>query len=112
MATIGNWEHIGRFQARSGVTRRVFSGEKSMMVLNELLPSAKPALHQHSHEQLTYIIQGSARFVIGNEVVDLVEGDVILVPPNVPHSMEVTSDEPVLNLDVFSPIREDYLPNR
>ena len=109
MTTKANWERISEFHARSGVTRRVFSGEKSMMVLNELMPSAKPALHQHPHEQLTYIIEGSARFVIGDEVVDLVEGDLILIPPNVPHSLEVTSSRPVLNLDVFSPIREDYL---
>ena len=109
MATIANWEKISRFQARSGVTRRVFSGKNSMMVVNELMSSARPALHQHPHEQLTYIIEGTCRFVIGDEVVDMAEGDLILIPPNVPHSLEVTSDKPVLNLDVFSPIREDYL---
>jgi len=109
MATTANWEKISRFQARSGVTRRVFSGNNSMMVLNELMSSAKPALHQHPHEQLTYIVEGTCRFVIGDEVVDMAEGDLILIPPNVPHSLEVTSDNPVLNLDVFSPIREDFL---
>lgn len=109
MATTANWENISRFQARSSVTRRVFSGENSMMVLNELMPSAKPVLHQHPHEQLTYIIEGTCSFVIGDETLELVEGDVILIPPDVPHSLKVTSDKPVLNLDVFSPIREDYL---
>ena len=109
MVTTGNWKKISRFQARDGVTRRVFSGKNSMMVLNELMSSASPALHQHPHEQLTYIIEGTCKFVIGNDVVNMAEGDLILIPPNVPHSLEVTSDKPVLNLDVFSPIREDYL---
>ena len=110
MAVRDNWANISKVQARSGVTRRVFSGEKSMMVLNELAPSAEPALHHHPHEQLTYIVEGSARFVLDDEVIELAEGDVILIPPNIPHSLEVTSSKPVLNLDVFSPIREDYLP--
>ena len=109
MAITANWAKISRVQARGGVTRRVFSGENSMMVLNELMPSAKPALHHHPHEQLTCIIEGTCRFVIGGEVVDMAEGDLILIPPNIPHSLEVTSNKPVLNLDVFSPIREDYL---
>jgi quercetin dioxygenase-like cupin family protein len=109
MATTANWEKLSRVQVRGGVTRRVFSGKKSMMVLNELMPSAKPALHHHPHEQLTCIIEGTCKFVIGDEVVEMAEGDLILIPPDVPHSLEVTSNKPVLNLDVFSPIRDDYL---
>lgn len=109
MAKTANWAKLSRVQVRGGVTRRVFSGKKSMMVLNELTPAAKPALHHHPHEQLTYIIEGTCKFVIGDEVVDMVAGDLILIPPDIPHSLEVTSNTPVLNLDVFSPIRDDYL---
>lgn len=109
MATKANWNSMQRAQSRNSVSRRVFSGKNSMMVMNELLPSAKPNLHQHHHEQLTYIVEGTCRFVLGDEVLDLAAGDVILIPPDVPHSLEVTSDTPVLNLDVFSPIREDFL---
>lgn len=104
-----NWDTIPRVISRDGVTRRVFSGKNSMMVLNEIYPSAYPALHHHPHEQLTYILQGESEFVIGDEVLQLKPGDVVLVPPNVPHSSKTTSAEPVLNLDIFSPIREDYL---
>ncbi|MEW6671673.1 MAG: cupin domain-containing protein [Thermodesulfobacteriota bacterium] len=109
MVLKANWTKLKRVQVRNGVTRRVFSGKNSMMVLNELMPGAKPALHRHPHEQLIYIIEGTCRLVIGNEVVDMAAGDLILVPPDMPHSLEVTSDKPVLNLDVFAPIREDYL---
>ena len=109
MATKANWKSIPRVQARNNVTRRVFSGKSSMMVMNELLPSSKPNLHQHPHEQLTYIVKGTCKFVLGDEVLEMAAGDIILVPPDVPHSLEVTSNKPVLNLDVFSPIREDFL---
>ena len=109
MAVKDNWANIDKFQGRPGCTRRVFSGKRSMMVLNEIMPSAEPNLHSHPHEQLTYIIEGSAEFILGEEVLKLVEGDVILVPPNIPHSLKVTSNSPVLNLDVFTPIRDDYI---
>ena len=109
MATKANWNSMKRVQSRSSVSRRVFSGKNSMLVLNALLPSSRPNLHQHPHEQLTYIVQGTCRFVLGDEALDLVAGDVIVIPPDVPHSLEVTSGTPVLNLDVFSPIREDFL---
>lgn len=112
MAIKANWNSMERVQSRNSVTRRVFSGEKSMMVLNELQPSSRPNLHQHPHEQLCYIVEGTCRFVLGDEVLDLAAGDVVLIPGNVPHSLEVTSSTPVLNLDVFSPIREDFLPAR
>lgn len=104
-----NWKDIKKVTKRAGVTRQVFSGQNSMMVLNEIHPSAAPALHHHSHEQLTYIIQGNAEFVLGDKVLDLIEGDTIVIPPHIPHSLKAVGEETVLNLDVFSPIREDYL---
>ena len=109
MAVRANWKNIKRVQSRNDVTRRVFSGKNCMMVINELLPTAEPNLHQHSHEQLTYIVEGTCHFVLGDETLEMVAGDVILIPPDVPHSLKVTSTTPVLNLDVFSPIREDFL---
>ncbi|MCL4439882.1 MAG: cupin domain-containing protein, partial [Firmicutes bacterium] len=68
-----------------------------------------PAFHSHPHEQLTYILRGKAEFVLGDETLDLEEGDLLLIPPNITHSLKVIGTVPVLNLDVFSPIREDYL---
>ncbi len=109
MVTKANWKSLSKVPVRNGVARRVFTGKNSMMVLNELTATAKPNLHHHPHEQLSYIIEGKCRFVVGNEVVEMGPGDLVLIPPDVPHSLEVTSETPVLNLDVFSPIRQDYL---
>jgi quercetin dioxygenase-like cupin family protein len=109
MFSKANWDTIPEETARAGVTRKVFSGKNSMMVLNKILPSASPALHHHPHEQLTYILEGESEFVLGDEVLNLKAGDVVLVPPDVPHSSKTVSAIPVLNLDIFSPIRDDYL---
>jgi quercetin dioxygenase-like cupin family protein len=112
VALKANWTNMNRVRGGEGITRRVFSGERCMMVLNEILPSTRSPLHHHPHEQLTYIIKGSVEFNLGDEVITMGEDDVILVPPNVPHQLLVTSSEPVLNMDVFAPIREEYLPAR
>jgi len=109
MAITANWSRLQRVAVRDGVNRKVFSGQNSMMVLNELMPSAKPVLHRHPHEQLSYIMAGTCRFTVGDEVLDMAAGDVVLIPPEVPHCLEVTGSRPVLNLDVFSPIRKEYL---
>ena len=64
--------------------------------------------HSHPFEQLAYIVSGRMKFVIGDDVFEAAAGSMIRIPPNIEHYGEPIGDEPVLNLDVFSPIREDY----
>ncbi|MGA3127302.1 MAG: cupin domain-containing protein [Candidatus Korobacteraceae bacterium] len=108
MAILSNWENLPGVVAREGVIRKVFTGNNSMLALNELKAGTKPNLHSHPEEQLTYILTGKAEFVLGDELLTLKAGDLLLVPPGVPHSLRVIGDETVLNMDIFSPIREDY----
>ena len=66
--------------------------------------------HQHHNEQISYITQGALRFLLGEEgasVEKIVrEGEILIIPGNVPHSAEALED--TLNLDVFTPVREDW----
>ncbi|MCL5405745.1 MAG: cupin domain-containing protein [Deltaproteobacteria bacterium] len=104
-----NIEELHTFTAREGVTRRVFSGKNSMLVRNEIEPFAKPALHNHPQEQITYIVAGNCDFILGEKVIPMGPGDLILVPPNIDHTIKPVGEEKIINVDVFSPIREDYL---
>lgn len=104
-----SFDEIERFVAREGVTRRAFPGKNSMMVINEIEPHAQPAIHSHMHEQITYILQGECDFILGDETVRMKKGDVILIPPDVRHGLRPIGNETIINIDVFSPIREDYL---
>lgn len=63
--------------------------------------------HTHPHEQSGYVISGKYRMVIENQEYELNPGDSYAVPGNVPHSFEVLEAGEVV--DVFTPIREDYL---
>ena len=109
MAKVTNFDAIKRIFAREGVNRRAFSGENSMLVVNEIESFAQPALHHHPHEQLTYILKGECTFILGEESIHMSPGDVILVPPNVSHTLRPIGKETIINIDVFSPIRKDYL---
>ena len=108
MVRIANWETLPAAFPRPGISRRAFSGKNCMMTLFEIKPGTPPDPHSHAHEQLVYIVSGSANFVVGEEAFKLKAGDLLVVPPHVPHSLEVIGDEPVLNINVFSPIRNEY----
>lgn len=109
MAKMTNFDAIKRVFAREGVNRRSFSGENCMLVVNEIESFAQPALHSHPHEQLTYILEGECTFILGDESIHMSSGDVIHVPPNVPHTLRPVGNKTIINIDVFSPIRQDYL---
>lgn len=103
-----NWETLEREHVRPGVSRCGFRGDNVLMVMNWLTPGMEVRPHSHPFEQLVYIVQGRIRFQIGDEVVEAGPGSVLRIPPDVEHCGEPVGDEPVMNLDVFSPIREDY----
>ncbi len=64
--------------------------------------------HSHPHEQMTLIIKGKARFILDTEERVVSAGDVLHFPSNHWHGATMLDEEVVL-LDIFSPIREDFL---
>jgi quercetin dioxygenase-like cupin family protein len=64
-------------------------------------------MHAHDSEQMTYILQGALRFLVSGEEIIVREGEVLHIPANVPHQAEALDD--TLELDVFSPVRKDWL---
>jgi len=68
-----------------------------------LLPS-----HKHPHEQTGYLVSGHMKLIIGHERFDVEPGDSWCIPGDVEHAAEVLEDSVVV--EVFSPVREDYLP--
>ena len=84
-------------------------GEKMMMVLNIALPGHTVPLHSHLHEQVGMVYGGKAKLRIGDEERTVRKGDFYCIPANVPHGDTAMGDEPFIMLDVFYPVREDFI---
>jgi quercetin dioxygenase-like cupin family protein len=104
-----NWNELPKESPRHGIERVGFRGDHAMVVMNWLHPGLTPRPHSHPFEQLALIVQGRVRFHVGDEVLECGPGSMVRVPPDVMHWAEPVGDEVCLNLDVFSPVREDYL---
>ena len=63
--------------------------------------------HAHPHEQVASVLEGSLRFVVGGEEQVVSAGESMIVPGGVPHEVEALEDS--LVLDVFSPVRDDWV---
>lgn len=94
-----------------GRTRVQAHTDRLMMVIMEFAdgPAAQPdPPHSHPHEQISYVVSGRVRYYLGQEYADLEPGDLVTVPPGVPHRIQTLS--PVVRLaDAFHPIRDDFL---
>jgi quercetin dioxygenase-like cupin family protein len=83
-------------------------GEKTLMGQFKIARGAVIPAHSHPHEQTGIMISGKVRFVVGGETIDAEAGDSWCLPGGVEHSAEALEDSVVV--EVFSPVREDYLP--
>ncbi len=84
-------------------------GERMMMVLNATLPGCTVPIHTHPHEQIGMVYAGRAKLRIGEEERIVEQGDFYCIPANVPHGDTCLGDEPFVMLDIFHPVREDFI---
>jgi quercetin dioxygenase-like cupin family protein len=84
-------------------------GESMMMVLNTTQPGCTIATHSHPHEQLGVVLSGEATLCIGDEERVVKPGDTYFIPSNALHSNTCLGREPSIMLDVFCPVREDFI---
>lgn len=92
-----------------GVTRKVLSHSKNLMACELSFPAgATGAKHSHPHEQIGYVISGSLVYQEdGQEDKVLHAGDTYYVAPNVVHGVQILED--TMLLDIFTPMREDFV---
>ena len=83
-------------------------GERTLMTEFLLKKGSRLPLHSHPHEQTGYLVHGCIRLLIGPEKHDVMPGDSWCIPSDVEHGAEILEDS--VAVEVFSPVREDYLP--
>jgi quercetin dioxygenase-like cupin family protein len=99
------------FEFKPGRTRRILHTDHLMMVTFIFAdgPAAQPdPPHSHPHEQVTYVAEGEVLFFIGEESCRLVPGDMVAVPPDRPHTIQLLTPKARL-IDSFTPLRQEFL---
>ena len=107
-----NIEDAPKFVQMEGLETTILSGlhgEKMTMALNATLPGHTVPIHSHKHEQIGMVYGGKAKLRIGAEERIVEKGDFYRIPANTPHSDTCLSKEPFIMLDIFYPIRNDFL---
>jgi len=94
-----------------GVVRTVLGYDGHMMIVrNDFETGAIGTLHSHPHEQTTYVQSGRFLFTIDGEEHEVKAGDALHKNPNVVHGCKCL--EAGTLIDIFTPIREDFLPEQ
>ena len=107
-ALVTDWNKVAVEQVADGIKRQMVIGENVMVCRFSFDPFVVTDVHSHPHEQVTLVVSGKVRFTIDGQPVIAAPGDVLHFPPNNRHGATML-DEPVVLIDIFSPIREDFL---
>jgi quercetin dioxygenase-like cupin family protein len=106
-ATLFRWDEIALEKITEMISQKIVAGQRQMLAQIYLKRGALVPMHHHDSEQMTYILQGSLRYVVGGEEIIVREGEVLHIPSGTPHQAEALED--TFELDVFSPVRSDWL---
>lgn len=105
-----HWKDVALESVTPTLDRKLITGERMMLAQVFLKKGCIVPRHQHENEQLTYVLEGGLRLWVGEDlqdVYDVMAGDVLFIPSNVPHKARALED--TLDVDVFSPPRQDWL---
>jgi quercetin dioxygenase-like cupin family protein len=106
-----NWATIPVEQMAEGIERQMFVGNRMMICRFRFKPFLVTPEHDHPHEQMTIVERGRVRFFIEGKEQIASAGDVLHFPSHCWHGATMMDEEVVL-IDIFSPLREDFLETR
>jgi quercetin dioxygenase-like cupin family protein len=101
------WHQVELEQIHPLFQRQLIVGQEVMLARVLLKKGCVVPLHSHVNEQLSYILEGALKFWIDNREIVVHAGEVLTIPPNMPHKAEALED--TVDLDIFHPPRADWL---
>jgi quercetin dioxygenase-like cupin family protein len=102
-----NWEEAPIEWMSDTLGRQLIHTETMTLARVTLLQGGSVPVHEHENEQITTVLEGRVRLVVGGEEREVEPGTTVLLPANVPHEVEALAD--TVLFDVFSPRREDWI---
>jgi quercetin dioxygenase-like cupin family protein len=106
-ANYKGWDRVEVDSLNALIDRQLVVGTNLMIARLVLRKGAIVPLHSHHNEQLTYVLEGVLRFKIDGREIDVKSGEVLCIPPHMPH--EALALEDTLDIDIFNPPRQDWL---
>ena len=109
-AHLHTWDAMPLENLSPLLDRRLISGERMMIAQVLLKKDCVVPKHQHENEQISHVISGKLRFLLGedqNEEVIVRSGEVLVIPSNLPHCAIALED--TVDVDIFCPPRQDWL---
>jgi quercetin dioxygenase-like cupin family protein len=104
-------EGLPAFSPEPGLVRRIMANNPRLMLVEHAMEAGwAGARHSHPHDQLVYVLRGRIRVSAGGDSFEAAAGDSFVVDGGVEH--QAWALEASVVLDVFTPTREDYLPER
>jgi len=101
------WESVELEDLNPLLQRHFIVGKDIMLARVLLKKGCVVPEHSHHNEQFTYILEGALKFWIDGKVIVVNAGEVLTIPPHMAHKAEALED--TVDLDVFSPPREDWI---
>jgi len=101
------WDALEMEEVNPLFHRHFVYGEHMLMARLMLKKGCLVPLHHHHNEQVSYVVDGALKFTFPNKEVVVNSGEVLVIPPNLPHKVEALVD--TLDFDIFSPPRADWI---
>ena len=101
------WNDVELETLKPDLQRQLVVGQSMMLARVLLKKGCVVPEHSHHNEQLTYVLEGALEFTIDGKVVVVGAGEVLCIPPHMPHAAIALED--TVDLDVFNPPRADWL---
>lgn len=101
------WKKVELETLNPLLQRQLVTGANVMLARILLKQGCVVPLHSHHNEQLSYVIEGALKFTIGGKHTIVRKGEVLAIPPHLPHLVKALRD--TVSLDIFTPPREDWL---
>lgn len=101
------WSEVELETLNPLLQRQMLTGTNVMLARILLKKGCIVPMHSHHNEQLSYVIEGALRFTIHGKDKVVHAGEVLTIPPHVPHQVKALHDS--VTLDVFHPPRMDWI---
>jgi quercetin dioxygenase-like cupin family protein len=107
MQSMNDLDHLNRRAIWDGVIARMVEGQRMTLAIVEITPGRRVPEHMHDNEQIGFVVEGSVRFTVGDEVRELGPGGTWCIPSNVPHHVDVGPGGAVV-AEAYAPGRADW----